>query len=322
MAKVLGRKISVGLSKEAVRGTAVAPTYWMPVTSIDHDQKVEYIQEDSGFGTIHNKTNSTIGKVWGEGGFGGPIYDKGFGLLLYNLLGTVNSAVKETTAYTHTFTVQEGVNHQSLTVSFDDAIQDYAYSLGMITDMEINYELGKIVEYKAGFLSKDGETATLTPAYAAENHFRPKDFELKIAATTADFAGATPETIRSMKLKVTKNVDPDQILGSVEPRDFVNKNLEISGEFTMVYENGTLRGYSVAGTKKAMQIKLTNADVTIGATSNPELKIILNQVAFDDYSREKSLNDLVLVTYAFTGEYKMADSKAIQIELTNVVVSY
>ena len=52
MGKIIGRLTSVGLGKESTRGTAVAPTFWVPVQSIDIDDKAEYIDNDSGFGKI------------------------------------------------------------------------------------------------------------------------------------------------------------------------------------------------------------------------------------------------------------------------------
>ena len=55
MARIIGRLGSIGIGVETTRGTAVAPTFWVPVTGKDFDDKVDYIDNDSGMGNIMEK---------------------------------------------------------------------------------------------------------------------------------------------------------------------------------------------------------------------------------------------------------------------------
>ena len=221
--KHIGRLISLGIAKEATRGTRVASQYWLPVKSADHSGKVEYVDDDSALGVIHDVSESEIVKEWAEGGFGSLIGDDHFGLILLGLLGSVASVESaDAGVYDHTFTVDDSAEHDSVTIEIDQPNGDKSYSLAIITALELSFELGKYLDYKAGYMSKKGVDQTLTPVYAVENRFRPQDFSFKLAGNAAGLATSSNICVKSLNLSVEKNVTPDDCLGSTEPQDFTN----------------------------------------------------------------------------------------------------
>jgi len=325
--KGIGRLFSLGIGKETTRGTAVNPSYWIPFSSLDIQEKDEKVLDDATVGVIEDSIGQTIVKQWAEGNWEAPIGDRHFPLLLYAALGAISSALKsgETTVYDHIISVQQGAQHQSLTIGIDDPLsgQDYKHALGVIQTLEIAYELGKILNYKVTIKAKKGETATLTPSQTAENRFTHKHFTFKLASNQAGLDAASPMNIRSLTLKIEKNIEEDLALGNLSPIDLLNKQLSIEGTLEAIWQNETdFKKAALTATKKAMRLDLVNNDVTIGNSSNPRIKIDLHKVIFKEITRPIKLNDIVMQTLSFKAHYDLSDAKMISVLCNNTVNSY
>jgi len=323
MAKAIGRLVDLGIGKETARGTAIAPTYWLFKTELDYQEKFEQAIDESSVGVIADSIGAEIVKKWAEGSFGGDIKDKSFGLLLLALFGSVTSVVKETTAYNHTFSLLGSAQHPSLTLGINDQWQDYQFALAMIESLEIRYERGKFITYTANFKSKKGTTATLTASYTAENSFRPHDFVFKMAANLAGLTAASPVVIKSATLRFEKNLEIDDVLGSVDPADILNKQFVCTGTIEALFDDeATFKTVVLGDTVKALRLDIINSSVTIGAASNPQLKIDLAKVKFNEITRKTPIGDLVAQTLGFKAYYDLSVSKMFEVVLTNTAVSY
>jgi hypothetical protein len=326
MSKYIGRLIKVGIAKETVRGTAVDPSYYLPIMKAEHGDKAEHAMNEAGFGTISDAVGSEVVKVNGEGGFSAYIGDKHFGLILYAMLGTKGVAgyggLGNDLVYTHTFTLLENALHPSLTLAVVEDIKSQRFALGMLDALEMKFERGKILEYTAGFRSKKGVDQVLTPALPAENIFRPQDFHLYFASAYSGLGAASETPVKMASLKVEKSVEDDDVLGSDTPQDINNKELKITGSITLLYDADTFRQYNLVGTTKAMRMQLANTGVVIGSALNPTMNIDFAKVVFNDYSRDTTLGNLVQQTIGFKAVYSTSDSKVGQATLTNLVASY
>lgn len=325
MTKAIGRLVNLGIGKESTRGTAVAPTYWLFKSDLNYQEKFEQAVEDSSVGVIADAIDAQITKKWAEGSFGGDIKDKSIGLILLSLFGSVSSALKsgESIVYEHTFSLGNSAQHPSLTLGIDDPWQDYQFALAMIEGLEIKYERGKFVAFSANFKSKKGATATLTASYSAENSFRPQDFTLKMASNLSGLGAASATTIKSATLKFEKNLEIDEVLGSVDPADILNKQFSCIGTIEAIFEDeATFKTIALADTAKALRFDIKNASVTIGTSSDPELQIDLAKVKFSEITRAAPIGDLVKQTLGFKAFYSLADSKMFSAILTNLAVSY
>lgn len=329
MAKGVGRLISFGIAKEAVRGTAETnATYWIPWEELDLQERDTKIAREQSIGVIEDSEGMDIVKQWAEGSVKAPIGDKHFPLLLLACLGTLTTADNPDTdpsVKDHTITVQQGSQHQSLTLFVDDplAAADYKHALGVIASLEIAYEQGRHISYTANFKAKKGTSATLTPATTSENRFLPQHLTFKLAANLAGLDAAAAMTIKSLTLRINPNIEDDDVLGSIAPADFLNKQFTIEGTLEAIWQNESdFKAAALAGTAKAMRIDLKNTDVTIGAAANPEIKIDLAKVIFTEITKPVRVNDIVRQTLAFKAHYSTADSKMITIVATNTVASY
>lgn len=321
-----GRKYQVGLGKETTRGTAVAPSYWIQKNDVSVEEKRQYVEDDASVGVIVDTIGAEIGKEWAEGEVSGKVLDRSFGLFMLGALGSVASVEKggDAGVYDHTFSLSNANNHQSLTIEVKNDVEQKKFALGVMTSLKISAEVGKIVDFVAGFKAKKGATASNTPSYlTTERLFVGKHAILKTATNLAGLGAASAINVRSVEVSINKNVEEHDAIGSSEPVDFANKFVSVEGNIEAMFENASdFKSLFEAGTKKALRLEITNYDVTIGSASNPKLQIDLASVSFEDWSRKSGNNDLVSQTIKFKGHYSLTDAKLIQAVLTNLVASY
>lgn len=324
MTKFIGRLADVGLAKESVRGTAVVPAFWIPKTNLTVDDKIQQVVDPSSVGVIEDSIEANVTEKFAEGTLEAHIRDAHFGLILLNALGAVSTTVDvpEAGVNTHEFTVGESAQHAALTISVEQENEDLSFPLAMINSLELNVMINEYARYTAGFRSKVGEAASLTPSYTEENIFLPQHGEFKVAANLAGLAGASAIAIRSVTLTIENNVEDDQNIGSLSPTDILNKQFAVSGTIELLYSDTTFTDLLTGDTAQAMRITLENTDVTIGAASSPKLEIDLAKVKFSEVTKPYPNDDLVIQTLSFKGHYSLSDSKLIVVTLINTTTSY
>lgn len=325
MAKGIGRLIQVGIARETTRGTSPgSATFYIPWAELDADEKRRFVLDEQTRGVIEDSIGQSIVSEWAEHTIKAPLADKHFPLFLYAIFGTLGTSGPADSAYTHTISVQQGAQHQSLSLYLDDplAAQDYTFALAMVTGLEIAYERDQFVTYTANLISKKGATATLTPAAPSENKFLPHHLTFKLAATQAGLAGASAIVIKSLNLKINQNVEADDVLGSVTPADFLNKQFSIEGTVEAIFNSESdFKTHFNAGTVRAMRAELTHTTL-IGVSSVPKLTIDLHSVIFTEATRPIRLNDIVMQTFTFKAHYNTTDSKIATVTAINATASY
>lgn len=329
--KGIGRLITLGFAKEATRGTAeTSASYWSPFDSVDFNPKVKNVVADQATGVIENAIAEYRVSKFHDGSFKCPVTDQSVGPLFNSIFGTVASATHsgESTVYDHTFTVAESAQHQSLTFFTHDPLggTDYSYANGVVHKMEIDAELEKFVMLTNSVSAKSGVSqSAFSPSIIAENRFIPQYMTFKYATTVSGLSSATAIALKSLKLTIDESIEEQNVLGSDEPADFLNKEFKVEGQIEAIYQNLTdFKNVFTADPNvgQAMLIDLKNTDVTIGTAANPELAITLNQVYFYDWTIKVTPKDTVYQTAKFRATYKLSDTEMIKAVLTNTVASY
>jgi len=329
MSKGIGKLLQLGIAKETVRGTAEsAATYWLQTNEFDVSESDERVVNDQTLGVIEESQGEDIVKQWADVTYKAPIGDKHFPLILLAALGSLSTgdnADSDASIKDHTITVAQSAQHQAVSLFKNDplASADYKHAMGCLESLEISYEQGKYLEYSVSFKAKKGATATLSVSNTTENRFLPQHVVFKLASAQSGLGAASAQVIKSLKLKISKNLEPDFVLGSVAPADFLNKQISIEGSVEAMYQNESdFKTFTLAGTKKAMRIDLINTDVTIGSAANPEVKIDLHKVIFSKDSTPVKLHDLMMESVDFKAHYDTTDAKMITAVCTNAVASY
>jgi hypothetical protein len=325
MSKYIGRLLQVGVAKEGTRGAGAVPIYHLPHTAFSFDDKVVKARSVGSLGYLADSEEAFVTTKYGQGDLESEIRIKSFGLFLYAMLGSLSTTGPVDSAYTHLFTISQSNQHQSLCLTMVDSNTSEIYPLVMLDELEIVAELDEVVKFTASFMSKIGRTTTATvPAVVSESKFTKKHLAFKIATDISSLAAATAVSLKSLSLKVSKNVSLDDVLGTAEPEDILNRQLSVEGELTLNYEAETYKTYQNDGTSKAVEITFTNNDDTIGASTRPSLKIQLPKVDFFDWEPDYSLDDIVSQKVSFKASRDVANAQDIiyLCQLVNSVVSY
>jgi hypothetical protein len=329
MSKGIGRLLQFGIAKETTRGTAeAAATFWIPFNELDINERYQNVVDEQSRGVIEDSIGQSRVRNWAEGTWKAPIGDKHFPLVLYSMLGTLattDDADTDPTIKDHTVTVAQNSQHQALSLFIDDPLggQDYKHALGVLTSLELNFEQEKFLDYTANVKSKKGATATLTTAATTENRFLPQHLTFKLAAAYSGLTAASAQVIKSLQLKIDSNIEEDNVLGSTDPADFLNKQFTIEGTVEALWQNESdFKTAALAGTTKAMRIDMQNTDIVIGASAKPQIRIDLAKVVFKEITRPIKLNDVVKQTLSFKAHYSTTDSLMISVLCVNAQASY
>lgn len=327
----IGRLFSIGIAKEATRGTAeTSATYWIPFSDASIEEKFENATQDEAYGIIEDSVGQFRVKNWAEGTLKVPLTDQSLPLLLYSIFGHNADAAHagETTVYDHTLTVGETAQHQSLTLFIHDPLsgQDYSHANGVIHKLDLTAELKKFIDLSLSVKAFKGATqSAFVPSIVGENRFLPQHLTFKYATTVSGLSGATAIALKSLKLSIDEDIEDDDVLGQDSPIDFLNKEFKIEGELQAIFQNeGDFKTTALAdpNVAQALSIDIKNTDVTIGTASKPEVAITLDKVYFTSYERPIKVKDVVYQTVKFKAVYSTTNSEMAKIVVTNTVASY
>ncbi len=311
--KYIGRLVELGIAKESTRGAGSAAVYHLPRIAFTFDDKIIQARSVGGLGKLADSEEAFVTTRYGQGDIEGEVRVKSFGLLLYAMLGTLDTTgPTDTSVYTHAFTIADTNTHQSLCFTVDDKNTSEIYQLVMLDSLELTAELDEILRYSSSFMSKKGDaTGMVVPATESEAKFTKKHLSFKVATTIGGLAAASTHSLKSINLNISKNVALDDVLGSAEPEDILNRQLAVEGSFTLNYETETWKNYFRDGTNMAMEIQFTNTDETIGATTNPSLTIQMPKVDFFEWEPDYSLDEITSQTVSFKASRDVANSQNI-----------
>ena len=326
MTKFQGRRFNIGVGRESTRGTARAVQRWLPTTELTIDEKVEMAKEESVYGVIENQTDADVVKTFAEGSIAGLVDDQAIGYILYGALGTVSTGTITDSSYTHTFTVAQSAQIQSLTLTASEpnaqTTASLIYPLVAIDSLDLDFEVGQYPTYSASFTSNVSSATSATVSYTAPNNFRPQDGEVRIATTYAGLASGTSYAVRRASISISKNVEDDHNIGSTTVTDRLNKQFAVTGSLEIVYDARTNITELLANATRAIQIKFTNTNVLIGASTRPTITIKLAKVKLTEVARNLGKDDIVMQTINFEAFYSLSDARMIDIALVNTVASY
>jgi len=310
MAKIIGRRVKLGVAMESSRGVGVAPAMAIPFAGLTLMPKVDSILVENALGQIADTEDRLIEEKYAEGEIEAPLRDQTFAYILASLIGASPSSSGSSGEFVHDFTLANTNQHKSLTLTVIDGIQSEMLKLAMINSLEITAELGGLVKYTAGFISKVGVNTTATATPSVENLFTKKGVQVKIAANLAGLDAASVLELKSLTLTINKNAERDSVLGSEEPIDVLNKQFSVEGSLNLTLESQAYRNYMLDNSKKAMRIDIINPDVSLN-TNNPRLRIELPRVSFDGFEPDRSLEDIMKQTINFKAHYDLTNSQDI-----------
>ena len=324
MSEIIGKQIEVGIGIEDTRGTAPATAErWVKKITANIVPKSEKKVDESTMNVLEESLGARVVKKWFEGELDGNVQVDMIGYLLYNVYGAVSSAVVSGSVYGHTFTLENSIQHPSLTLyAKDGSISQEAYQNAMISSLEISASVDDYVKFKAGFMAKDSVANTSTPSYSTEYDFIGKDVSVKFADTESGLAGATAIKLKDISIKWDLGLLVNHVLGAYAPDDIYNTNSILDIDFTIDYSDDTYKDLYTADTYKYMQIVI-EGDAVIGGALHPSITMILNRVQVMDWNRnDGGASELVDEPISVKAFYNTTDEEASSLVLQNLTTEY
>lgn len=298
----VGARKEIAFTPESVRGTSEthAAGDWQPHLGFDFKAMVDKVKDDPAMGRIEDNIDHEV--VHRSSGGGVPLrLTKQF---LPNLFAMIFGHQPTPSSlggglYQRDYVVQNNNQHQAFTVTVKDPIAGMKkYALGMLNTAGFEFNLDEITKATLDIQAGKEEAGTGTPAYDTSYDvafFMPTQIEFKFADDVAGLAAASETYLSNLSLQVNKNAIKEYALGEEGPIDVVNQRFGLAGSLEMTYETTVLRDYAHNRTKKAVQIKLTDADGVY-------VQIQLPQVGFEDWSEGNDNNAYLKNTIAFFAE--------------------
>lgn len=321
MTKFAGRRGNLALAIEDSRGVPPSSSsdyFWVPFATMSFRDTVEEAREDQGMGVLADGDSKYVVMKMGEGEVEAQLYDKALGVVLAGVLGAVPSS-SGSNPYTHTYTLSNSNQHQSVSLYWSDPDRKDMYKLGMVDSFQVSVEPSGIVNYTIGFKSKAAdEWSTLTPAFTSlGSKFLHQHVTVKLAAAVGDLSGATAISLKNLELNINNNTIYDGVIGTVTPEDILNQQISVEGTLELNLESDTYRDYMLNGTYRAMEVKFTNGSSSI-------LTLQFPRVDFSEWEPDYSLNEIAKQSINFKCNYDAANALDIisTATLVNAQASY
>lgn len=314
----IARRESVGLWKETTSGTNVSATSRIPKENWWLKSIVKKAVDTGNYWVINERYDSETVLQMSETTLEWTVRDTIIGMLLMGVFWTDNVSSASWT-YTHAFTLANTNTHPSFTVHEYTPVQSYYSAYSMIDEFEIRAEAGDFVKFSAKLMGKKmvSESAPAV-SFAEENDFRASQVKVYFADTEAWLAGASETKVKSIKLTISKNLLPYQVCWSDDLDGIFNQHFTVTGDLEALFDSTTLYGLFAASTKKFMEIRIINTDITIWSAQNPTLSFIFGRVALEDWEKTTDNNDLVMQSMWFVGEFNKTDGYAVKASLKNL----
>lgn len=300
MTKFVSRRGALGIGREASRGTPVVPTYWMPYAKLSFHDVTESAAEDQGFGNIADQDSFYVTMVKGEGTVDAEIYDYGLGYLLSSLLGAVPVS---TGSFTHTFTMSQTNQATTLSLYWTDPDRDYMFPMAVVDSLKVSVKPNGKVEYTIGFKSKTARNWThQTPVFTTLGvKYLHQHLIFKLAANVGALSAATAISLKELDFTIKRDTIFDEVMGTVEPEDILSQTISVEGNIMLNLQDDVYRNYMLAGTYRAMEIKLL-------ASATSSLDLQFPRVSFDTWEPDYTLNKIATQKIQFKGNYDSANA--------------
>lgn len=312
MAESIGRLGYLGLAVETTAGTPEGtPDVFIPFTENSlrgmHEPLMDIAARTS---RVMNNT-SVEGKKWGEGQV--TMYlDSLVSPYLFKLaLGQESRTQRSSTPPVHDHLFYPTVSGNAATAatlwnSRQVDCERFAYSV--VDSLEVTVGTDGIATVSASFMSQSPTTVTAPSLVTASGTlYTWKDMSAKFGATVAEARVATPTKLTNFQFSINNNVEVNYKSGSSSPDTLTYGAVEVSGTYTLFFENATDRDAHKNLTKRSLVVDLTGAGLGTGGFTE-KMTFEFERIMLEDTDFDTGLDDLFTITGSFRAEVNQANS--------------
>jgi hypothetical protein len=295
----------LGIAKEATKGTAVAPTDFIPVM-VDSLKPVDIIDPlyDTGLrGSMVTNYNYIPGRTRSTFDFGGHVFADTIGYPISGIMGAVATA-GASAPYTHTVSLLNasatGADSQPISYTLTDfyAANVRSYAGIQIHDFSLKFNADGMLEYDAkGTGWASATVSTPTPAFSTV-------LPTPVWRGTVSIGGSAVSYAIEGNIDIKRNVTPIYgISGTQNPYQIFVGGLEVTGKLNFVMENDTELTRFLTNTQPALVL---NWAYGAGASA-VQLQATITKGAYVAAAIERG-NDFVTVSVDINGQANTTDA--------------
>lgn len=281
----------VGVAEEVTWGTPVAPSRFYEFTGESITGKYERIESDAlRAGTRVQRTDRWQPNPKGaEGDLKVEVLDKGFGIVLKHMLGTValGTPVGGFTVQTHTIgtLLGKGLTCQVGRVDSAGVLTPWTYEGGKVASWELSNQVDGVLELSVSLDFEAEKAGAGAGAYALAVPTYPADAQLFTFVGGSVTVDATEFAVSDVSVKGDNSLKTDRYFLRTSPNQTNKKeqleegmrkyDLELKGEFDGLTHYNRVASATAAGA-------LAEVVLTWDAPSGAQLKVTCANVRFDE----------------------------------------
>ncbi|MEW2518129.1 phage tail tube protein [Actinacidiphila alni] len=270
----------LGIAKEAVFGTAVPATAFIPVKTMSPSDKVTLLDDQGMRGSMVDVYDKIAGKIWAEYGFDGDVFPDTLGWALAGLLGDVTTT-GAAAPFSHAMSTLNSGNGQPPSYTLSDYYTNNTRQFPGLkfSELGLKFSGDGMLTYSAKATSLASVPTTKpTPSYTAVPPLAGWVGAVSIGGVASTFVVDGECTIKR-PVTVVQAVD-----GTQAPYSLWSGPVSVSGKLTLVMEDDAQLtnyltnakpsldiNYSQGAGASAVQVKLhmtkaayTNAEISRG----------------------------------------------------------
>ena len=326
MYEFIGRQTSVGVAIETSRGVAKTTAQrWLRKTEVTLAPKNTRVTDDTTFGRLEDAQGARVIQKWAEGDLNGIMHIDALGYIMLNIYGGVTPgavASQSPSVYDNVFTMQNNIQHPSLTFLLQDsAVRQVAIAGGMIKTFELTAPADDYVRFSCTISGQDEAVQAATPTLLTEYDFIGRDVNVKVAANVAAISGATALETKDLTISWDTGAKEDFVHGKYGPDDIYNGPMAIEGSFTRNFVDKTFYDLFRSGAFQAMQVKI-EGEAIIGTSALPSFLMLLDKVQITDWNRSGDADEVVTEEVSWKAFFDPATTRQSQVTLRNLQNGY
>lgn len=241
----------IGVAKESVRGTALAPTAYIPVTSFDSPNDQMHTVPDTGYrGAPVESYDQLPTQAWAEPTYGGNVHVDTIGYWLHCLLGEKATTGPVSGVYSHVFNLYNGSDFQppSYCITDFNGVDTRQIAAFLVSELALTFTASGLLTYTVkGMGLKSTTTTKPTPSYTAE-----RAVQSWTGVTT--IAGSVSSIMQDGSITLSRAVEVIPRIGSQDPYRIWGGAVGVKGAMNLVYESSTELNRYLNGTSTTVDI--------------------------------------------------------------------
>lgn len=310
----IGRRGWTGISLQASKDIPVGVAEYIPWETNTLAQMTAQMAVNNAHGIRDSNFSSVPGQQHSEGEFKDLMDPRFVGYFLAGALGTVNTTSLGGGVQSHAFTENQSDQPLFLNVINNRVVdQEYYPNIAVSSlDLEVGTDLATMDAKVIGDIAFTTTSGNFTTT--SGNIWSFKNVQFGIGSTIANAAANLYKTT-SIKLTIDNSTEALFAHGSVRPYQIAHKDLKVSADIELYFENTADKLAFYNQTKQAAILKFVGNPLPGGFSEL--LTINLFQITFKSFAIDTGLDNFQVEKITISGEYSVPDSATISAVLVN-----